>query len=51
MTPAELERKLGELIAGWEHECVEFKRASNDFDTDSTILAASTAASAGLAPF
>ena len=34
MTPAELEAKLTELIAGWEHECVEFKRATNDFDTD-----------------
>ena len=34
MTPAELEAKLAELIAGWEHECVEFKRATSDFDTD-----------------
>ena len=34
MTPAELELKLAELIGDWEHECVEFKRASNDFDTD-----------------
>lgn len=34
MTAAELEATLAELIAGWEHECVEFKRAGNDFDTD-----------------
>jgi len=34
MTPAELEAKLAGLIAGGEHECVEFKRATNDFDTD-----------------
>ena len=34
MTPVELEAKLAELIADWEHECVEFKRAGNDFDTD-----------------
>lgn len=34
MTPTELEAKLTELITGWEHECVEFKRAGNDFDTD-----------------
>ena len=34
MTPEQLEGQLDRLIAGWEHECVEFKRATNDFDTD-----------------
>ncbi len=33
MTPAELEAKLTELIAGWEHECVEFKEANDNFST------------------
>lgn len=33
MTPAQLQQQLDALIAGWEGECVEFKAASNDFDT------------------
>lgn len=33
MTPAELEAKLAELIAGWEGECVEFKEANDNFPT------------------
>lgn len=33
MTPERLQQQLNELIAAWESECVEFKRASNDFDT------------------
>lgn len=33
MTPAALQATLDALIQGWEHECVEFKRASEDFDT------------------
>lgn len=33
MTPTQLQQQLAALIAGWEGECVEFKAASNDFDT------------------
>ena len=33
MTPAGLEAKLAELVAGWEHECVEFKEANDNFST------------------
>lgn len=33
MTPAQLKQQLDALIAGWEGECVEFKAASQDFDT------------------
>jgi ATP-dependent DNA helicase RecG len=33
MTPAELDAKLAELVAGWEHECVEFKDANDNFPT------------------
>lgn len=34
MQPEELKALLGQLIQEWESEVVEFKRASNDFDTD-----------------
>lgn len=33
MTQEELQRKLDELIAGWENECVEFKEANDNFPT------------------
>jgi ATP-dependent DNA helicase RecG len=34
MDPAALRQKLTDLIATWENEVVEFKEASNDYDTD-----------------
>ncbi len=34
MDPAALRQKLTALIATWENEVVEFKEASNDYDTD-----------------
>jgi ATP-dependent DNA helicase RecG len=34
MDPATLRQKLTALIATWENEVVEFKEASNDYDTD-----------------
>jgi ATP-dependent DNA helicase RecG len=34
MNPAALRQKLTDLIATWENEVVEFKEASNDYDTD-----------------
>lgn len=34
MDPATLRQKLTDLIATWENEVVEFKEASNDYDTD-----------------
>ena len=34
MDPAALRQKLTDLIATWENEVVEFKGASNDYDTD-----------------
>ncbi|MFA5630031.1 MAG: RNA-binding domain-containing protein [Porticoccaceae bacterium] len=34
MTPEELTRLLERLIATWENEVVEFKQASNDYDTN-----------------
>ncbi|MDR1443223.1 MAG: putative DNA binding domain-containing protein [Bifidobacteriaceae bacterium] len=34
MTEEELRTLLDRLIAGWENETVEFKQASNDYDTD-----------------
>ncbi len=33
MTPAELQQKLDELIAGWENEVVEFKEANDNYST------------------
>ena len=33
MTPVQLQQQLDALIAGWEGECVEFKAASQDYDT------------------
>jgi len=33
MSQEELQRKLDELIAGWENECVEFKEANDNFPT------------------
>ncbi|MBS3981225.1 MAG: putative DNA binding domain-containing protein [Rhodobacteraceae bacterium] len=34
MDPAALRQKLTDLIATWENEVVEFKEASNEYDTD-----------------
>lgn len=34
MDPTALRQKLTDLIATWENEVVEFKEASNDYDTD-----------------
>lgn len=33
MTEPELQQMLQRLVADWEHECVEFKAATNDYDT------------------
>lgn len=33
MSQTELQRLLSRLIAGWEHECVEFKEANDNFST------------------
>ena len=33
MTKPEIHEVLQRLLADWEHECVEFKSAANDFDT------------------
>ncbi len=33
MTSVQLQQQLDALIAGWEGECVEFKQATNDYDT------------------
>ena len=33
MTPEQLEAQLAGLLAGWEHECVEFKDANDNFST------------------
>jgi len=34
MNPVEMNNLLDQLIASWESEIVEFKRANNDYDTD-----------------
>ena len=34
MEQSELRTLLGQLIAAWEGEVVEFKQAGNDYDTD-----------------
>ncbi|OJA59933.1 hypothetical protein BGV68_05420 [Burkholderia ubonensis] len=34
MGQSELKTLLGQPIAAWESEVVEFKRAGNDYDTD-----------------
>ena len=33
MTESELQEVLKHLLAGWEHECVEFKDANDNFST------------------
>jgi len=34
MTPEEFQTTYIQLISEWENECVEFKEAGNDYDTD-----------------
>jgi len=34
MTPAEFQKTYDHLVSQWENECVEFKEAGNDYDTD-----------------
>jgi ATP-dependent DNA helicase RecG len=34
MTPSEFEKTFERLVSQWENECVEFKEAGNDYDTD-----------------
>lgn len=34
MTPFDFQKTLVRLVSEWENECVEFKEAGNDYDTD-----------------
>lgn len=34
MTPEEFQKTFDHLVTEWENECVEFKEAGNDYDTD-----------------